>query len=76
MDKKLTKKECLQSNLQENVDMMMDASGVPLALRLNGQLLLGVVKIYKKKAGYLLEDCSEALLKIKMVSTRCFCLFE
>lgn len=37
-----------------------------MALRLSGQLLLGVVKIYSRKARYLLEDCNDALLKIKM----------
>lgn len=38
-----------------------------MALRLSGQLLLGVVRIYSRKARYLLDDCNEALLKIKMV---------
>ena len=38
-----------------------------MALRLSGQLLLGVVRIYSRKAKYLLDDCNEALLKIKMV---------
>jgi cohesin complex subunit SCC1 len=44
-----------------------------MALRLSGQLLLGVVRIYSRKAKYLLDDCNEALLKIKMVcsSPRC-----
>jgi cohesin complex subunit SCC1 len=40
-----------------------------MALRLSGQLLLGVVRIYSRKAKYLLDDCNEALLKIKMVSS-------
>ena len=31
-----------------------------------GHLLLGVVRIYSRKAKYLLADCSEALIKIKM----------
>lgn len=39
-----------------------------MALRLSGQLLLGVVRIYSRKAKYLLDDCNEALLKIKVVS--------
>ena len=38
-----------------------------MALRLSGQLLLGVVRIYSRKAKYLLDDCNEALLRIKMV---------
>jgi len=38
-----------------------------LALRLTSQLLLGVVRIYSRKARYLLDDCNEALMKIKLV---------
>jgi len=38
-----------------------------LALRTSGQLLLGVVRIYSRKAKYLLDDCNEALVKIKLV---------
>jgi len=37
----------------------------PLALRLSGQLMLGVVRIYNRKVSYLFQDCSEALVKIK-----------
>jgi len=40
---------------------------VPMALRLSGQLLLGVVRIYSRKAKYLLDDCNEAIVKIKLV---------
>ena len=39
----------------------------PLALRLSGQLLLGVVRIYSRKINYLYSDCNEALVKIKQV---------
>lgn len=39
----------------------------PLALRLSGQLLLGVVRVYSKKVGYLYVDCNEALTKMKQV---------
>ena len=39
----------------------------PLALRLSGQLMLGVVRIYNRKVQYLFQDCSEALVKIKLV---------
>jgi hypothetical protein len=44
---------------------------VPMALRLSGQLLLGVVRIYGRKAKYLLDDCNEAIVKIKMVCIHC-----
>lgn len=49
------------------VDAIMDQEVEVMALRLSGQLLLGVVRIYSRKAKYLLDDCNEALLKIKMV---------
>lgn len=39
---------------------------VKLALRTSGHLLLGVVRIYSRKAKYLLADCNEAFVKIKM----------
>ena len=39
---------------------------VKLALRTTGHLMLGVVRIYSKKEKYLLADCNEAFVKIKM----------
>lgn len=39
---------------------------VKMALRTSGHLLLGVVRIYHRKAKYLLADCNEAFIKIKM----------
>jgi len=39
---------------------------VKLALRTSGHLLLGVVRIYSRKTKYLLADCNEAFVKIKM----------
>ena len=48
-------------------DAIMHQEIEVMALRLSGQLLLGVVRIYSRKAKYLLDDCNEALLKIKMV---------
>ena len=41
-------------------------SQVKMALRTSGHLLLGVVRIYSRKAKYLLADCNEAFVKIKM----------
>ena len=43
---------------------------VPLALRLSAQLLFGVARIYSRKTKYLLDDCSEALAKVKLVRRR------
>lgn len=68
--KKLTKAQILEDKIDEDIEVIMRpevAAGGPLALRLNGQLLLGVVRIYHKKADYLHVDCNDALVKIKMV---------
>lgn len=67
LERKLSKNHILQSNLPESVNAIVDTRQAPMALRLSGQLLLGVVRIYSRKARYLLDDCNEALLKIKMV---------
>lgn len=66
MEKKLSRAEFLKTDITSSVHTIVDDSGVPLALRLSGQLLLGVVRIYNKKTIYLMEDCNEALLKLKM----------
>ncbi|KAI1093473.1 Rec8 like protein-domain-containing protein [Rostrohypoxylon terebratum] len=66
LERKLSKTHILQSNLPDSVDAIITPNQAPMALRLSGQLLLGVVRIYSRKARYLLDDCNEALLKIKM----------
>ena len=48
------------------VQLGNDLLQVKLALRTSGHLLLGVVRIYSRKAKYLLADCNEAFVKIKM----------
>jgi len=67
VERKLTKGDYLKSNLSKDVRNIVGDDQAPLALRLTSQLLLGVVRIYSKKAGYLLDDCSEAMVKIKLV---------
>lgn len=67
LDRKLTKANVIQADLQENVKSIIGDDQAPIALRMSGQLLLGVVKIYNRKAGYLQSDCDEALRKIKLV---------
>lgn len=68
IERKLTKQNILQSNIESSVHTIIDTDQAPIALRLSGQLLLGVVRIYSRKARYLLDDCNEALMKIKLVS--------
>ncbi|KAF8608686.1 hypothetical protein BDV93DRAFT_485933 [Ceratobasidium sp. AG-I] len=65
-ERKLSKTQTLQTDISESVDAILGQEVVPMALRLSGQLLLGVCRIYSRKAKYLLDDCNEALLKIKL----------
>ena len=67
VERKLTKGDCLKQNIEKDVHNIVNTEQAPLALRLTSQLLLGVVRIYSRKARYLLDDCNEALLKIKLV---------
>lgn len=66
MERKLSKTQTLQTDIEQSVDAIVGQEVEVMALRLSGQLLLGVVRIYSRKAKYLLDDCNEALLKIKM----------
>ncbi|KAJ5138938.1 Rad21/Rec8-like protein C-terminal [Penicillium bovifimosum] len=66
IERKLSKSHILQSDIESSVNAIVDQGQAPMALRLSGQLLLGVVRIYSRKARYLLDDCNEALMKIKM----------
>jgi cohesin complex subunit SCC1 len=67
MERKLSKTHILQASVKDSVDAIITPNQAPMALRLSGQLLLGVARIYSRKARYLLDDCNEALMKIKMV---------
>ncbi|KAF1313521.1 Double-strand-break repair protein rad21, partial [Globisporangium splendens] len=64
-DKKLNKQQIFTADIQSSVDSIVNPQ-VPLALRVSGHLLLGVVRIYSRKVKYLFSDCSEALVKIKL----------
>ncbi|KAI9652847.1 MAG: sister chromatid cohesion protein 1 [Alyxoria varia] len=66
LERKLSKSAVVQQDLQDSVHEIVKGGHAPIALRLSGQLLLGVVRIYSRKARYLLDDCNEAILKIKM----------
>lgn len=52
-----------QTHQQSSSSTANDQS--PITLRLSGQLLLGVVKIYSRKTKYLLDDIQEVLNKLK-----------
>ncbi|NXO29619.1 RD21L protein, partial [Cisticola juncidis] len=63
-EKKLTKAQIFECNLEATVQNILSPK-FAIALRTSGHLLLGVVRIYHRKAKYLLADCSEALTKMK-----------
>lgn len=65
-EKKLTRHQIVQTNIEDSVRDMVEGSLGPMALRLSGQLLLGVTKIYGRKTRYLLDDCSESLDRLRM----------
>ncbi|KAM8946731.1 double-strand-break repair protein rad21-like protein 1 [Pelodytes ibericus] len=64
-DKKLTKAHIFECNLESAIQSIVSPK-VTIALRTSGHLLLGVVRIYHRKAKYLLADCNEAFIKIKI----------
>jgi cohesin complex subunit SCC1 len=56
-DKKLTKAQIFLTDITESVESIINPS-VPLALRVSGHLMLGIVRIYSKKVKYLVTDCT------------------
>eukprot|EP00455_Lapot_gusevi_P022819 TRINITY_DN2376_c0_g1_i5.p1 TRINITY_DN2376_c0_g1~~TRINITY_DN2376_c0_g1_i5.p1 ORF type:complete len:614 (+),score=220.26 TRINITY_DN2376_c0_g1_i5:84-1925(+) len=63
-DKKLTKNHIAETNIAESVKNIVSPA-VAFALRLSGQLLLGVCRIYLRKVQYLQQDCQDAVSKLK-----------
>ncbi|KAF7661090.1 hypothetical protein LDENG_00269880 [Lucifuga dentata] len=63
-ERKLTKAHVFECNLENTVRDIISPK-IKIGLRTSGHLLLGVVRIYSRKAKYLLADCSDAVIKIK-----------
>ncbi len=53
--------------MKEHVEAILAQEGqkIPLALRLSGHLLVGVVRIFSRQVAYLYVDASEAVTKIR-----------
>ncbi|CAG03923.1 unnamed protein product [Tetraodon nigroviridis] len=62
-ERKLTKAQVSECNLETVIEDIIPK--MKIGLRTSGHLLIGVVRIYARKAKYLLADCSEALIKVK-----------
>jgi len=64
-DKKLTKSQIFTTDIEESVNSILNPAA-PLALRVSGHLMLGIVRIYSRKVKYLMSDCTDAMWKIKL----------
>ncbi|XP_039519697.1 double-strand-break repair protein rad21-like protein 1 isoform X2 [Pimephales promelas] len=64
-EKKITKAQVFECDLEATIKEILSPQ-IKIGLRTSGHLLLGVVRIYSKKTRYLLSDCSDALVKIKV----------
>lgn len=62
---KLSKPNLLATSIPSSVTSILGEALLPMALRLSGQLLLGVARIYSRKTKYLLDDCNETLARVK-----------
>ncbi|KAL8542373.1 hypothetical protein ACS0TY_003296 [Phlomoides rotata] len=65
---KLKKSHYISTNVKKTAEMIM-CPEVPIALRMSGHLLLGVVRIYSKQVDYLYEDCNETRITINRIFT-------
>jgi len=64
-DKKLARPQIFSTDISQSVESIVNPT-VPLALRVSGHLLLGVVRIYSRQVKYLMHDCQEAMIRIKL----------
>ncbi|XP_037628033.1 double-strand-break repair protein rad21-like protein 1 [Sebastes umbrosus] len=64
-ERKLTKAHVFECDLETTIRDIISPQ-MKLGLRTTSHLLVGVVRIYFRKAKYLLADCNDALVKIKM----------
>ncbi|CDP07718.1 unnamed protein product [Coffea canephora] len=60
---KLKKSHYTSTSIKDTVDLIL-VPQVPIALRMSGHLLLGVVRIYSKQVDYFYQDCNVALVEI------------
>ncbi|CAB1336508.1 unnamed protein product [Coregonus sp. 'balchen'] len=64
-ERKITKAHVFECNLENTIKDIISPQ-IKIGLRTSGHLLLGVVRIYFRKAKYLLADCNDAVVKIKV----------
>ncbi|XP_050220290.1 sister chromatid cohesion 1 protein 3 [Mercurialis annua] len=64
LQSRLKKSHYTSTDIPSTVDRIM-CPEVPIALRMSGHLLLGVVRIYSKKVDYLYHDCNIVLVGLR-----------
>lgn len=64
-DKKLTRNQIFTTDISSSVESILNPTS-PLALRVSGHLMLGIVRIYSRKVNYLMTECKEAMWKINL----------
>ncbi|QDZ24116.1 Rad21/Rec8-like protein [Chloropicon primus] len=64
-DKRLKRSQVFETQISNTIDSIITPE-VPLALRLSGQLMLGIVRIYARKVSYLFQDCSQGYKGFKV----------
>ncbi|BGP36944.1 sister chromatid cohesion protein 1 [Rhodotorula kratochvilovae] len=65
LSSKLSKQALTSTSIPKSVQSILGQELLPMALRLSGQLLLGIARIYSRKTKYLLDDAQETLHKVK-----------
>ncbi|OIR56532.1 MAG: mitotic cohesin complex non-SMC subunit Rad21, partial [Amphiamblys sp. WSBS2006] len=66
-EKKLTKTTVAQTDIPLAVSNILDGTVPRLALRLSGQLLLGISRVYRRKVLYLHEDYTHLSASVRML---------
>ncbi|ONI20290.1 hypothetical protein PRUPE_2G007300 [Prunus persica] len=64
LQSRLKKSHYTSTDIPSTVDRIMFPD-VPIALRMSGHLLVGVVRIYSKKVDYLYQDCNVVLTSLR-----------
>jgi cohesin complex subunit SCC1 len=62
---KLSKQALTSTSIPKSVQSILGTQLASMAIRLSGQLLLGIARIYSRKTKYLLDDAQETLAKVK-----------
>ncbi|KAG8460934.1 hypothetical protein KFE25_010685 [Diacronema lutheri] len=66
LEKKLHKGAIIKTDVHGTVAEVIETENGQLALRISGHLLLGIVRIFSRQVDYLLDDASEAVIRVRL----------